>query len=529
MTSSQATGGTAAVLRLILRRDRIRLPIWLLGIIGVVAGSANGVQSVYATPRDRQIYADTIGNSAGSIAMGGPPNALETMGGITVFETSATALVSIALMAIFLGVRHSRGEEEAGRLELLRSAQLGRMAPLTAVGLYLSAASVIVGAGIALSFVGLGLPAIGSWVFGASVTATGLVFAAVALVAAQVTEHARAAVGGASAVLAVAFALRAIGDVSTPALSWLSPLGWSQATAPYDRDRWWPLLLSLAASGGMAVIAALLVERRDLGAGLVAPRLGPATASRRLAGAWGLTARLQRTAFGSWTVGMLLGGVGLGSVAGDVEGLVKDRPDLQDVLAPNGGDITDAYLGTALLILALVAAGYTVSSVLRMRSEETAGRLEPLLSTGLARLRWAAGAVTFAAVSTIVVLLAGGIGLGLTSAGTTNASGVVGDSVAGSLAYVPAAFLLAGLAVALVGWFPRATQVAWAFAAACFVVGYLGQVLSFPNWLRDLSPYTHVPQVPTEGFSAGTPTLLLVLALLLGAAGFVGLQRRDIG
>ena len=226
---------------------------------------------------------------------------------------------------------------------------------------------------------------------------------------------------------------------------------------------------------------------------------------------------------------MLLGGVGLGSVAGDVEGLIKDRPDLQDVLAPNGGDITDAYLGTALLILALVAAGYTVSSVLRMRSEETAGRLELLLSTGLARLRWAAGAVTFAAVSTIVVLLAGGIGLGLTSAGTTNASGVVGDSVAGSLAYVPAAFLLAGLAVALVGWFPRATQVAWAVAAACFVVGYLGQVLSFPNWLRDLSPYTHVPQVPTEGFSAGTPTLLLVLALLLGAAGFVGLQRRDIG
>ena len=285
MTSSQATVGTAALLRLILRRDRIRLPIWLLGIIGVVAGSANGVQSVYATPRDRQIYADTIGNSAGSIAMGGPPNALETMGGITVFETSATALVSMALMAIFLGVRHSRGEEEAGRLELLRSAQLGRMAPLTAVGLYLSAASVIVGAGIALSFVGLGLPAIGSWVFGASITATGLVFAAVALVAAQVTEHARAAVGGASAVLAVAFALRAIGDVSTPALSWLSPLGWSQATAPYDRDRWWPLLLSLAASGGMAVIAALLVERRDLGAGLVAPRLGPATASRRLAGA----------------------------------------------------------------------------------------------------------------------------------------------------------------------------------------------------------------------------------------------------
>jgi ABC-2 type transport system permease protein len=101
--------------------------------------------------------------------------------------------------------------------------------------------------------------------------------------------------------------------------------------------------------------------------------------------------------------------------------------------------------------------------------------------------------------------------------------------VVGALAYVPAGLLLAALAVVLVGWLPRATAIAWAVVAACFVVGYLGQVLQFPEWLRDLSPYTHVPQVPTEGFSAGTPTVLLALAALLGAAGFVGFRRRDIG
>ena len=81
------------MVRLILRRDRIRFPVWVLGIVGVVLGSANGVQGVYATARDRQIYADTIGNSAGSIAMGGASCRLGTMGGLTVFETSSTALV----------------------------------------------------------------------------------------------------------------------------------------------------------------------------------------------------------------------------------------------------------------------------------------------------------------------------------------------------------------------------------------------------------------------------------------------------
>jgi putative exporter of polyketide antibiotics len=129
MRGQGSLAGTGTMIRLILRRDRIRLPIWVLGIVGIVGVSANAVQGVYATPHDREIYADTIGNSAGSVAMGGPPVALRTMGGVTVFETSSTAILAIALMGIFLTIRHTRTEEEGGRTELLRAARLGRLAP----------------------------------------------------------------------------------------------------------------------------------------------------------------------------------------------------------------------------------------------------------------------------------------------------------------------------------------------------------------------------------------------------------------
>ena len=521
--------GTSTMVRLVLRRDRVRFPVWVLGIVAAVAGSAGSVQNVYATATERAQYAETIGNSAASIAMAGPAVGLESMGGLTVFETSSTALVATALMAIFLTVRHTRGEEEAGRAELLRSAEVGRLAAPAATIAYVSAASLLVGLSVAVCFVALGLPANGSWLFGVSIAATGLVFAAVAVTAAQVTEHARAAVGGSAAVLAVAFALRAIGDVSTPWLSWLSPIGWSQGTHPYAGDRWWPLLLSVAAAGVLLTVATVLVGRRDLGAGLVVPRLGAETASPRLASAWALTARLQRTSFVSWTIGMLLGGMALGSVTSDVEGLVDDRPDLRDAIAPDGGDITAAYVATAMLILALVAAGYTVSSVLRMRGEETSGRLEALLATGLARVRWASGTIAFSLATTAVVLLAGGVGLGVASAVGVDDTGLIGDAVGGAAAYVPAAFVVAAVTVALVGWAPGAVGLAWAVVAGCFTVGYLGQLLAFPDWLRDLSPYTHVPQVGVETVDATALVTLTALAAIVTLLGVDGLRRRDIG
>jgi ABC-2 type transport system permease protein len=529
MRGQGSLAGTGTMIRLILRRDRIRLPIWVLGIVGIVGVSANAVQGVYATPHDREIYADTIGNSAGSVAMGGPPVALRTMGGVTVFETSSTAILAIALMGIFLTIRHTRTEEEGGRTELLRAARLGRLAPLVATFGYVSAASVVVGLGISLWFLAVGLPTGGGWVFGASVAVVGVVFAGIALVAAQVTEHARAALGGASAVLGVAFGLRAIGDVAQPAVSWTSPLGWSQAVRAYGGNRWWPLAFSVVLAAALVATSVRLVEHRDLGAGLVPPRLGAATASPRLASATGLALRLQRAAAVSWALGLLVGGVAFGSVSGDVNGLVEDRPDLKDALAPDGGNIVDGYLATSLLLLALIAGGFTVASALRLRSEETSGRVEPLLATGLSRLRWARGAIAFTGVSTVIVLAAGGLGMGVTSAIATGDAALVGDGLVGGLAYVPAACVMAAVAVLLVGWLPRASMVSWVLLAGCFVVGYLGQLLTFPQWLMDVSPYAHVPDIPVDGVSVTPLLLLLVLAVVVGGMGFVGLHRRDLG
>ncbi|MFP5283110.1 MAG: ABC transporter permease [Actinomycetes bacterium] len=519
--------GTAALVRLVLRRDRVRLPVWLGAVLGLVYASAAAVQEIYATPAQRAAYAATIGSSPATVAFSGPPVALDTVGGITVFEVSQSAVIIVGLMAIFLTVRHTRGEEEAGRAELLRAAPVGPYAPLAAAVTVVAATCLVTGAGVAAILLALRLPTAGSLLYGGSLAALGLVFTAVGAAAAQLTAHARGALGLAGAVLAVSFVIRAAGDVAGSPLVWLSPIGWSQAVHAYGGDRVAPLLGSLAGAAALGTLAVGLLRRRDLGAGLLPARPGPAGAARGLATVSGLAVRLQRGAWLGWCVGLFLGGLTIGSVSGDVSELAASNEQLGQVLG-NADDVVAAFLATVLLVLALLAGAAAVSSALRLRSEEVAGRAELLLTTGLSRWRWAGGTLLVTALGTAAVSVAGGLGLGTAYAAVSGDAGQVLRLTGYALVFVPAAAVLAGLAVLLLGWLPRAALVAWAVLAGCFVIGWLGGLLDLPQTVRELSPYSHVPAVPREPLSVGPLAVLTVVAAVLTVAGLVGLRRRDL-
>jgi ABC-2 type transport system permease protein len=426
-------------------------------------------------------------------------------------------------------VRHTRADEEAGRTELLLAGVLGRHAPATATALVVGAACVIVGLGIVGSFLSVGLDPRSSLLFGASIAALGLIFVGIALVAAQVTEHARGAIGIGLSALGIAFVLRAVGDVADNWISFLSPIGWTQQVRAFGAERWWPLLLTLVSTCLLAVAAAWLARHRDVGAGLVAPRPGPPMASPRLAHPAGLALRLQRAGLIGWVSGMALLGVAFGSLGQDVEDMLEGNPDLRDAITRAGdASIVDAYYAMILMISALIATGFTLASVLRIRSEEAAGRAEPLLATPLSRQRWSLGSLLVTVFGTVLILAVTGLGTGLTHGLVTGNTGEGWDLTAGAISYLPAMLTLGAFAFALVGWLPRAAVAAWGVLAVCVIIGWLGELLSLPDWLMDLSPYTQTPQLPMVDM-AWTPIVVLTLAAVaLTGFGLAGLRRRDI-
>jgi len=515
------------LVRLALKRDRVMIPAWLLGLAAAVAVTASSYSSLYATEASRREVVQTLGATPATLALYGRIYA-DSVGGLVAWRVGGIALALAGLMSILLVVRHTRAEEETGRAELIGAGVVGRNAPLAAALITAGLTSLALGGCVVLALLATGLGLTGSLALGASFAAVGLVFAATAAVTAQVAESSRGANGLAVGVLGGAFALRAIGDAGPHWVAWLSPLGWGQALRPFADERGWVLLFLLALAIALTAAAVQLAAHRDLGAGIIPPRPGPARGelSTPLQLAW----RLQRGALAGWAAGFAILGAAFGSIAQDIGDVIGDSPEVLDALKRLGGErsLADTYLAATFGVLALIAAGYAVQAVLRLRGEETSGRAEPLLATSVSRTRWALSHTFIALAGTAVLLAAAGLTAGIAYAAQTSDAGQVPRLLAAALTQTPAAWVIAGVTLALFGIAPRATVAAWGVLAACLALAELGPVLELSKSVIDLSPFARSPQLPGGTFTAA-PLWLAALAAAIAAAGLAGLRRRDVG
>jgi ABC-2 type transport system permease protein len=522
--------GTGTLLRLALRLDRVRLPIWVLVLAAMPAGTASQYKTLYPDDAAIQKVSGVLTNPSLEALNG--PLYRATLGGLTTWKIGMTEFVLVALMSLLTVVRHTRAEEETGRLELVGSTVVGRYAFLNAALGAAGLASLAAGLLSALLLLATGLAATGAFAFGLAVALVGLVFAGFAAVAAQLAEGARAAIGLAVAALGVSFLLRAAGDTGPSWLGWLSPIGWAVRLRPYADERWWTLALLAALALGLAWAAYGLVARRDLGAGLLPERRAAATASAGLGSPFGLAWRLQRGILLAWVVGMAVTGLVFGGSANGIDESLDAGSGITDLLARLGGHkgITDAYLATIYGITGLIVAAYTVQATLRLHAEESSGRVEPLLATPVRRLSWVFSHLAIAVLGSALLLAVAGLTGGLVyGAAVHDVGGQTGRLLGAALVQFPATLVLAGLGVALFGLLPRFAALAWAGLIACFVALELGEILNLSQVILDISPFAHLPKLPGSSVEAAPLLWLTAVAVVLGVAGLVGFRRRDVG
>jgi ABC-2 type transport system permease protein len=520
--------GAIIFLRAFLRRDRWHYLWWTLGATLLYYSQAVSVKGLYTTQAEFDRAAASMQGNTAFIAMAGPARALNTIGGQVMWQASAFGAIVVGLMSMLLVGRHTRAEEESGRDELLRAAAVSRHASLTAALTNALLANLVLGGLVTAGLIWFPLDASDSLAVGVGLTLCGWVFTGTALVAAQLTSSTRSMYGVAGAVIAVAYALRAIGDVGNPVLSWLSPIGWYQGMHPFSGLRWWPALLLLAVASAATGAAYALFGRRDFGGGLWAARPGPDRAEPALTTALGFAWRLQRASVLGWTAGVTLMGVAYGSIGDDVGTLIGGSTGSRDVFVQGGGDLVDGFYAVAIVMIALVGAGFTVSSALRPRSEELDGRVESLLVTGFSRRRWLLAQVATTTIGTCLVLIGGGLGLGVGYALVTGDGGRIAPFLLGTLGYAAPTFVLAGLARLLYGVVPRWAMLSWLGLGLGVVMLFFGPLLHLPGWVQGLSPYHYLALVPAESFRPMPFLVLLVIALLLSAAGQAAFARRDV-
>jgi ABC-2 type transport system permease protein len=521
--------GTGKLIRLILRRDRFLMPIWVV-ILGVLPSLyISSFEGLFPTDQERIQYATVSAGNAGFVALYGLLHGT-SFATLTSWRAGFVP-VMIGLFALLTVIRHTRTDEEAGRTELIGATVVGRQAQLAAALITTAAASLLLGLITFAVMAGPSGSASGSFAFGLEFAAAGWIFAAVGAITAQLTSGARTARSIAIMALGAAYALRVGGDISALGngslswLSWVSPLGWVTHIFPYGAVDYWPVVLSVLFSVVAVGVAVTLLGRRDVGAGLYAARLGRATAAPSLRSPLALAWRLHRGLMAGWTIGLALLGLIFGGVGGSVLDLAKDNKSLTDIFAHLGGStqLVDSYFAGTAGIVGLIAACYAVQATLRLRDEEQTGHAEVLLATSVSRYAWAGSHLLFSLLGPALALFAEGL-----VAGAVYTDGSLGGILAGTMLQLPAVWVMASVAVLLFGLLPRWSLVAWAAPAISLLILLVGETLQLNHWLLDISPFTHVPHLPGGDVTATPIVSLTAVALALGTTGIAALRRRNI-
>jgi ABC-2 type transport system permease protein len=535
-----ARAGTVLMLRHHLRRDRVLASVWLLFLVVVCYASAAATPTLYATEADRVRAAEAINASPGVVALYGPIPDVHSLGQLAMTKMTVVYAVFVAIMFLVLVRRHTRTDEEAGRAELLAGTAVTREAPLAAALAEAALLAVLLGLLAALVNIAAGLPAVGSLAFGASWTAVALVATGVTLVACQVSASSRTCAALAGTTFGVLYLLRAVGDTSVGALSWLSPFGWSTQLHAYSHERWWVLALPAVASVGLVAVARALRRRRDLGGGMVDARPGPEKGAQRLDDATGLAWRVHGAALAFWSCALAVMGLVMGAIAPGI-GSLLDSPAARAAMQRLGGagTLQETMLAAMVSVGAVVVTCFALAVVAHGAADERDGRTEQVLATATSRGATLAATVVVAVGGVLWLLLVMGLALAVGFAGAgggLSGTGLSGNGLSGSgrlvaaaLVQAPAVWTVTALAVLLLALRSGWAVLGWALLGLFVALDQVGDLLRLPGWAGDLSPYAHTPRMPVEGFAAAPLLLLTLAAAAVLALACRRFAVRDIG
>lgn len=520
--------GTGPLLRLALRRDRVLIPSWTAVLVLVCYASAAATSGLYAGEAERVRAAEAINASPGIVALYGPILDVHSTGELAMTKMTVLYAVFVAVMMLFVVRRHTRGDEEDGRAELLGGTAMTRHTPLVAAVLLGAGASVALGLLAALADVAGGLPVLGSLAFGASWAGTGLVATGLTALVCELSASARTCAAMAATAIGVLFVLRAVGDTTEAGvLSWLTPFGWNTRVRAYGDVRWWVLGLYAATAVLLSGGALLVRGRRDLGSGILAQRPGPATGSPRLASAIALSLRVHASMLVGWTVAVAVTGLLFGMIAPSFDAFGSGS--VRDLLARLGGAgaFREVLLGAVLSMMGLIVTCFAVAVVGHGAADERDGRTEQVLAAATSRSRaFLATAVTGILGATWLLLVAG-TALALGAGGHVPSS--FGRLVASGLAQAPAVWTVASLAVLCFAVRNSLTPVGWGLVVVSATLGQVGELLDLPGWVTGLSPYRHAPRMPVEDFAVTPALVLAAISVAALTAAWWCYRRRDIG
>lgn len=532
-TTRAGRDATGAVHRLALRQT------WRGALVVVVLSGA--MTAVVAAG-----YRTTVGDDldAGGLAalaanpairtLFGEPVALDSVGGFTVWRTGTALAVLLAAWSFLGVVRVTRGEEDAGRWDLLLAGRVGLPALVSSHVTLVVAADLLAGTAAAGALVAVGTATTGAVMHGLGLALVGVAFAGAGAVAAQLLPSRGAAVGATAAVLGLALLARMIADgVETLAWGrWATPFGLVALSRPYAEENLLPLMVLGVLAVVPIAVAPVLAARRDLRGAWCSTPTHRRPRPRLLGSPWSFAVRRATGPFLGWSAGVAAWFLLIGLLAASMTAFLRENPRfaaLADTAGFGGLVRVEGYSAALFTLLAIPLGTFVAVRVAAFVRDEVAGRLWLLLVGPVRRRTLLLAEVVAALLGAVALAVTAGTATGL-GAALVGAPLTMPAALAGTANVLPVAVLCLGASVAALGWAPRAVAAVGALpAVGGFLLHVIAESTGAPRWIGAISPFARLAAVPDQPPDWGGLAVLSLLGVALGLVGIAGYARRDLG
>lgn len=520
-----------------LKQNSWRHLSWLLILGGLFASAAAKFNVLFGATKDIAAITKTLKTPA-MVALFGefPTDPPYTTANVFAAEMLVFMAMFMAFMNISLAIRNTRVQEETGVLEMVRSRSVGRSAALSAalseiIGLNLVMGVFYVGS---LIFANLnGATLLGDILFGMSLALAGIFFGCSSLLIAQLVSSSRSAYFISYSFFGICYILRMITDVSKPAWTWLSPLGWVQKTYIYTQNDFWPLVLLTGSSLLLVGLAFHLASTRDINSGLLADRPGKAQAGKFLRSPLALVMRTEKNSLIGWLLGAVILGVCYGSIFNTIGDIIGTNPTYKKMLGVTQIDTANRQLilnFLNMLVLFFIALAVVAGLLVcfRLKSDEQKGYLELLHAKAITKTKLAVSYFSVGWFSSLLVYTGALAGSFFTGNALLNQPIPLKFFWRMLLTGFPAVLFFLGCGIFLIGWLPKFTNVLWLYLAGGLLVKFFGPLLNLSEKSGNFSPFGWVGKIPLTKIDTGWFIILVAGFVLLSLGGVIGYTKRDL-
>jgi ABC-2 type transport system permease protein len=463
----------------------------------------------------------------------GPPVALDDAGGFTVWRTGLPVLVLASVWILLAATRITRGEEDAGRWDLLLAGRLRTADVVSRCLATIAGSALVISVAVGASLIAAGTTPTGAIVYAAAILGVTLTFGSAAVLAAQVMPTRSSAVGVVVGLLGVGLLVRMLAD-GVPRLAWAAwttPFGLTARAAPYADNRVAPLFVLTGIPLVFAMAAFVTARRRDVGSGLVAmaTRRPPRTALLGSIGGFAVRRAIRPTI--GWAAGIAVYFVLIGALIASILEFLDKNPRFAELAGAAGfGGLNSAngFAAALFSVLAIPTGLYAATRLAAMVADEKGRRWTPVFAAPVSRIHLAVIEIGMATVGVVVLHATAALAI-WAGAAITGAPLTIGAAMAGALNTAPIAWLAVGAAALAVGWLPSAVGAIGALpVVGGFLLNVITQGMQAPAWVVNLSPFVHVSAVPNLPPDWTTIATLMVIGVIMTAIGFAGYARRDL-